>query len=101
MLKRVCAENPQDWDRYLSAVLFAYMEVPSEGTGLSPFDLVYGRKVRSPIQILRELWTKETPDKEIKTSYRYVVDLRQRLETVGKIAQENFGRSQRRQKTVL
>ena len=33
MLKRVHAENPHDWDKYLSAALFAYREVPQESPG--------------------------------------------------------------------
>ena len=59
ILKRLCSEKPKDWDKYLSAVLFAYREVPQESLGFSPFELVYGRVVRGPISILKELWTKE------------------------------------------
>ena len=33
MLKKMCQEKPKDWDRYLSAVLFAYREVPQASTG--------------------------------------------------------------------
>ncbi|XP_062603479.1 uncharacterized protein LOC134265246 [Saccostrea cucullata] len=55
MLKRLCSEKPKDWDKYLSAVLFAYREVPQESLGFSPFELVYGRSVRGPISILKEL----------------------------------------------
>jgi len=58
MLK-VCAERPKDWDRYIEAVLFAYREVRQESVGFSPFELLYGRTVRGPMAILRELWTKE------------------------------------------
>ena len=57
MLRKMCAERPQDWDRYLNAVLFAYREVPQESLGFSPFELLYGRTVRGPMRILRELWT--------------------------------------------
>ena len=46
MLKRMCAERPKDWDRYLPALLFAYREVPQESLGFSPFELLYGRTVR-------------------------------------------------------
>ena len=28
MLKRLCAEKPRDWDRYISPLLFAYCETP-------------------------------------------------------------------------
>ncbi|XP_062610800.1 uncharacterized protein LOC134272595, partial [Saccostrea cucullata] len=39
MLNRLCSEKPKDWDKYLSAVLFAYREVPQESLGFSPFEL--------------------------------------------------------------
>ena len=43
MLKRVCADRPRDWDRYINPVLFAYREVPQESVGFTPFELVFGR----------------------------------------------------------
>ena len=49
ILKRLCAEKPKDWDKYLGAVLFAYRDVPQESLGFSPFELVYGRSVRGPM----------------------------------------------------
>ena len=42
MLKRLCAERPRDWDRYLGPALFAYREVPQESSRFSPFELLYG-----------------------------------------------------------
>ena len=76
MLRRMCGERPQDWDRYLPAVLFAYREAPQESTGFSPFELLYGRTVRGPSHILRELWSREQETPEVRTTYQYVVDLR-------------------------
>ena len=55
MLKEMCQERLKDWDRYLPAILFAYREVPQSSTGFSPFELLYGRTVRGPMQILKEL----------------------------------------------
>jgi len=55
MLKKVCAEKPKDWDRYIGPLLFAYREVRQESLGFSPFELVYGRSVRGPLLILKEL----------------------------------------------
>ena len=94
MLRRLCVERPKDWDRYIEAVLFAYREVPQDSLGFSPFELLYGRAVRGPMSILRELWTKETPDCEVKTTYQYVVDLRNRIEETCKWAQESLAKSQ-------
>ena len=84
MLKRVlltmCAERPNDWDKYLPALLFAVREIPQESLGFSPFELLYGRNVRGPMQILRELWSVEETDEHARLTYQYVIDIRERLE---------------------
>ena len=98
MLKRLCAERPKDWDKYLNPVLFAYRDAPQESLGFSPFELVYGRSVRGPLAILKELWTKEIPDEEVKTTYQYVVDLRERLERTCEVAYDNLKKSAGRYK---
>lgn len=57
MLRKMSAERPRDWDRFLPALLFAYREVPQESLGYSPFELIYGRSVRGPMDVLKELWS--------------------------------------------
>ena len=93
MLKQVlltmCAERPNDWDKYLPAFLFAVREIPQESLGFSPFELFYGRNVRGPMQILRELWSVEETDEHARLTYQYVIDLRERLEKTCKSAQDN------------
>lgn len=90
MLKRMCAEKPRDWDRYLAPLLFAYREVPQASLGFSPFELLYGRHVRGPLAILKELWTNHHLDEEAKTTYHHVFDLRNRLEETCKLAHEEL-----------
>ena len=87
MLKKMCQERPKDWGRYLPAILFAYREVPLSSTGFSPFELLYGRTVRGPMQILKELWTGDCED-EIRNTYQYVLELRNRLEETCQLARE-------------
>ena len=94
ILKRLCAEKPRDWDRYLPAVLFAYREVPQESLKFSPFELLYGRSVRGPMSILKTLWTKEVNEDDVQTSYSYVLNLRERLEETCKLAHEELGKAQ-------
>ncbi|XP_064078437.1 uncharacterized protein LOC135195855 [Macrobrachium nipponense] len=72
MIKKMCAEQPTTWDRYLPAVLFAYRESPQASMGFSPFELLYGRTVRGPLAILRDLWDKERNEEEVRTTYDYV-----------------------------
>ena len=98
MLRRMCAERPKDWDRYLPALLFAYREAPQESLGFSPFELLYGRTVRGPLAILHELWTDSSNDEEIKTTYKYVIDLRNRLESTCQMAQEELSKASGRYK---
>ena len=76
MLRRMCAERPRDWDRYINPLLFAVREAPQESLGFSPFEMLYGRQVRGPMTILRELWTGKVDTAETKTTYQYILDLR-------------------------
>ena len=75
-LKRLCSEQSRLWHRYINPLLFAYREVAEESTIFSPFELLHGRAVRSPMFILKELWTKELKVPEVKNSYQYVFELR-------------------------
>ncbi|KAK7094801.1 hypothetical protein V1264_006302 [Littorina saxatilis] len=93
-LKKLCSEQPRQWHRYINALLFAYREVPQESTGFSPFELMYGRTVRGPMQILKELWTKDVDTPEVKNSYQYVFELREKLEETLEIVRENLKKSQ-------
>ncbi|XP_033099549.1 uncharacterized protein LOC117103147 [Anneissia japonica] len=98
MLMRMCEEKPQDWDRYLNPLLFAYREAPQESTRFSPFELLYGRTVRGPLCILKELWSGEVGESETKTTYQYVLDLRERLEKTCDLAQQELTKSQKKYK---
>ena len=93
ILKRLCAECPKQWDRYLPAVLFAYRSSIQESSGFSPFELVFGRKVRGPMEILRAYWGKDEKE-EVKNVYKYVMDLKQRLQETCNIAQEELLKAQ-------
>ena len=94
MLKRLCSEQPRPWHRFINLLLFAYREVPQESTGFSLFELLYGRAVRGPMTILKELWTKEVEEREVKNSYKYVFELRGKLEETLKLAHTQLQRAQ-------
>ena len=94
MLRKLCSEKPKDWDKYLSTVLLAYREVPQVSTGFAPFELLYGRKVRGPMDILKELWVGEIDSNETKTTYQYIVDLKEKLEETCKLAQSELEKAQ-------
>ncbi|XP_063603234.1 uncharacterized protein LOC134779162 [Penaeus indicus] len=99
MIKKLCADHPRDWDRFIPAALFAYREIPNDSLKFSPFELLYGRQVRGPLTILHELWTNDSIDSEVKTTYQYVLDLRSHLEETAKLAAEQAEISSRNYKT--
>ncbi|XP_075741502.1 uncharacterized protein LOC142790849 [Rhipicephalus microplus] len=98
MLRKLCQEDPKSWDQLLAPLLFAYREVPQASMGFSPFELIYGRYVRGPLNLLKKLWTGEKIEEEVKTTYGYVLDLRDRLERTLKLAHENLIRAKTTQK---
>ena len=59
---------------------------------------MYGRTVRGPLTILKELWTGNIPDEEVKTTYQYVIDLQERLESTCELAREELTKSSARYK---
>ena len=42
------------------------------------------------MQVLRELWTKDIEDSQVRTTYQYVLDLMERLESTVSLAQQNL-----------
>ena len=79
MIRRMCAERSEHWDKYLPALLFAVREVPQESLGFSSFELLFGGNVRGPMAILRKSWSDEVNDEQILSTYQYVIELRERL----------------------
>ena len=97
-LNRLCSEQPRQWHRYINPLMFAYCEVPQESTGFSPFELLYGRAVRGPMFILKELWTKELEEPEVKNSHQYVFELPKKLEDTLKLVHTELQKAQHKGK---
>jgi len=98
MLKRMCSERPKDWDRYIAPLLFAYREVPQGSLGFSPFELLYGRTVRGPMAILKDIWSNQKLESEVQTTYQYVLDLQERLQETCELARHELSKAQCKQK---
>ena len=53
-LKKLCANDPANWDKYINQVLASYRITPNLATAESPFFLVYGRDPNLPLHQLLE-----------------------------------------------
>ena len=96
MLRKSAQEDGEDWDKLIPYVLFAYREVPQESTGYSPFELVYGREVRGPMDVLKESW--ESSERSDESVLSYILLMRERLAHMTELVQKNLSKAQTRQK---
>ena len=96
MLKKTVTGEGKDWDQALPYVLFAYREVPQTTTGFSPFELLYGRSMRGPLDILRECWVASEPSDESVVSH--ILSIQEKLERATELVQENSARAKAQQK---
>ena len=80
----------------LPYVLFAYREVPQATVRFSPFQLLYGRDIRRPQDVLREKLLQK-PDSEMN-SLSYIMNVRNRMETAKEIVEDNAKAAQAKQK---
>ena len=98
MLKKFVQERVQTWDKYLPYLLFAYREVPSESTGYSPFELLYGRTVRGPLAVIKETWSEGSSSGD--NLITHVLEIRRRLATMQQVVRENLKEAQGKQKRL-
>ncbi|XP_078234983.1 uncharacterized protein LOC144583976 [Pogona vitticeps] len=98
MIRAYLAENPNNWDQKLQSLLFAYRSVPQASTGFSPFELLFGRKVKGPLDLIKQNWeqiTQGDPQDVVTYIDTLMNDLKRNLE----LAAENLQAQKVRQKT--
>jgi hypothetical protein len=88
-------KNQKDWDLWLDQVLFAYRTSVHESTRATPFSLVYGREARLPVDLCFALPEGETTT--VTTYNHYTTQLKDRLGTSFKLAQNKLKLAQKRQ----
>ena len=57
MLRKAVIKEGKDWDKLIPYLPFAYQEVPQASTGFLPFELLYGRAVKGPLDVIHNMWT--------------------------------------------
>ncbi len=95
MIHKFVHNDAKNWDRWLEPLMFSIREVPQASTGFSPFELLYGRRPRGVFDVLREAW--EEGPTNAKNEIQYVLDLRAKLHTLGRLKIENLLQGQERQ----
>ena len=100
VLKKLTSEKPRDWHKHLPALLFAFRDAQHSSTGFSPFELIYGHRVRGPLAFLRACWSSsEVITKEDVDNHQYVTDMKERLKQTCALARQNLNQAQVKYKT--
>ena len=93
---RSSSQEGQHWDELLPCLLFACREAPCSTTGFSPFELVFGKHVRGPLDILRQSWTPNSRSPQLATDW--LLKLRDDLHKMRKLAADQQATTQERTK---
>lgn len=72
------------WHKSIPYLLFVFREFPHQSTGFTPFELIYGRNPRGPLDVLKEEWQELSKGQDSVVSY--LLDTYQRLEAARDLA---------------
>jgi hypothetical protein len=96
MLGTLDPSKKTDWKKHLPSLVFAYNCTKHESTKFSPFQLMFGRTPKLPIDSVFEQ-TQETPQ---QTTTEYIENLKQRLESSREIVMKHANTARQRQKKL-
>ena len=102
MLKKVTQDRPEDWHLYIPSLLFAYRDAPHTATGYSPFELIFGHRVRGPLTVIKECMTAaDGGQPEARQLSDYVLQLRERLQETCALARQKLQTAHDKSKTYF
>ena len=100
LLRKFCHERgDQEWDEALPYMLFAIRETPNESLGISPFEMLFGRKVRGPLRLIKDKLL-NTPSQKLVTVTKYLDTLKSTLLKVRAFAHDNLKHAQQTMKAT-
>ena len=95
MLGTLENEKKRDWKKYIASLVFYYNSTPHDSTKFSPYELMFGRKPKLPIDVQFEKVTEEITN---KTTREFVADLKDRLEKTRQVVEQHTDKAKRKQK---
>ena len=95
MLSAFVSQNRDDWNLWVDLAVYAYNTSSHESTGYSPYELVFGRVARTPIEVDLGL-----PLKHPISPTEYSESVRKHLRSVQEVAQKHLEQSRLKQKAI-
>ena len=95
MLGTLESDQKKDWKHYVNSLVYYYKCTPHESTKVPPYELLFGRKPRLPIDVMFQSAYEEPLG---KTTEEYLQDLQERMEKAHQIVKKNCQTARDRQK---
>ncbi|XP_066964237.1 uncharacterized protein [Macrobrachium rosenbergii] len=94
LLRRYGMETEKEWDEDLDLLLYTLRSVPNESTGVSPFEMMFGRRPRSNLSMIKEQILKGSRKENQVSLPQYLKTLEEKLLYIHAFARKNFQHAQ-------
>ena len=95
MLTALTKNKPHLWEDYLPAALFAIRITRNRHTGLTPYEMVFGRDPVTPLDLIFSL---PQPHPLYRSQQTYATELRRRIAEAHQFARAHIGQAVKRQR---
>lgn len=95
MLGTLEPEQKCDWKKYVTNLVYAYNATPHESTKVAPFELMFGRKPRLPID---SVFQTDVNNDLNQSTVTYIAELRKRMKTTQEIVKRTTDKARETQK---
>jgi len=96
MLGTLDPDQKRDWKKYVAPLVYAYNCTRHESTKFSPFELLFGRKPKLPIDAR---FAVTEIDDQTKSTDNYITSLRERLKETQELVHKMTDKARTKQKT--
>jgi transposase InsO family protein len=96
MLGALENDQKKDWKKYNNSLVYSYNCIPHETTKISPYELMFGRKPKLPIDLTFE----KAKDDDIQNNNTndYIEELKERMEKTQQIVKKHMEKAKVKQK---
>ena len=89
ILRKLTEKQPKSWHTLLPILLYACRDVPNVSTGFTPFELLFGRRPRGPLDLIAEQWTEKKEEPQT-TTFQYIHELKEFFQEAAEIVESNI-----------
>ncbi|XP_068249256.1 uncharacterized protein [Palaemon carinicauda] len=94
LLRRYGMETEKEWDEDIDLLLYILRSVPNESTGVSPFEMMFGRRPRSNLSMIKEQILKGSRKESQVSLPQYLKSLEEKLLHIHAFARKNLQHAQ-------